>query len=87
MVTLRGHLVTSRLIKAFLTGIVWWHRPQIVVELSSPFRGWLQSVNFEQIIQEGEEHWIVVGKDEQVHCQKIGTGLYDTIGRYKILND
>ena len=53
------------------------------MELSSPFRGWLQSVNFEQIIQEGEEHWIVVGKDEQVHCQKVSTGLYNTIGRYK----
>ena len=76
------------LIKAFLTGIVWWHRPQIIVELSSPFRGWFQSVNFEQIIQEGEEHWIVVGKDEQVHCQKVSTGLYNTIDRkIQILNE
>ena len=48
------------------------------MELSSPFRGWLESVNFEKVIQEGKEHRVVIGKDEQVYCQKIGTSLNNT---------
>lgn len=53
----------------FHTCIVGRHGAQVIMKLCPPLIGGLQSVGLEEVVQEGEEHGVVVWQDKQVHCQ------------------
>ena len=45
------------------------------MELSPPLTGRFESVNFEQVVQERQQHGVVVRKNKQVDCQQVGARL------------
>ena len=45
------------------------------MKLSPPFIGGFEPVRLEQVIEQGEEHGVVVGQHKQVHSQKVGASL------------
>ena len=49
------------------TCIIGGHRAEVTVELSPPLVGWLQPVGLEEVVQEREQHGIVVWQHEQIH--------------------
>ena len=58
-----------------ITCVVWRHCSKVVMELSPPLTGGFQSVDFEQIVQQWQQHGIVVRKHKQVDCQEVGARL------------
>jgi hypothetical protein len=64
-----------------LTCVVGRHCAQVIVELVPPVVCRLETMLLEELVQQGEKHWIVVGKHKQVYCQQICARL-----KNKILN-
>ena len=65
---IRDEIKIQRRVPRYLifTCIISRHCPQVVVKLSPPLVGRFEPVCLEQVVEEGEQHGVVVGQHKQV---------------------